>query len=227
MEMNRGKFIQASVVFLISIFLFACAPTRVVKTIPKGKTNITASLGGPLIAYHNLTIPMPLTSVSGAYGIKDDLTGFAGLHTTALAFGVIQADLGVTKRLKEQNNWSPGISVSPVANFMYDTWEHHFKFYPEIDINAYWNYRKKQNFIYAGISNWFELASKRAFDEPQPNNWIPGFYVGHTWSQKIMEYTIEAKYLEPFTNNKNLVVQYTSFGNTGAIGIYFGITRKF
>jgi hypothetical protein len=209
------------------LLICSCAPTRVVKPLQKGQTNVSASLGGPLIAFKGTTIPIPLSSISAAYGIKEDLTGFAGLHTTALAFGVIQTDLGVTKNILNQKGWVPGISVSPSATLMFDTWEHHFKLYPDIDINAYWNYRQKQNYVYAGMFNWFELASTRAFNEPQPNHWIPGFYIGHTWSRKIMEYTLEAKYLEPFTSNKNLVVEYKSFGNAGAVGLYFGITRKF
>jgi hypothetical protein len=225
--MQISDLFKVFVIWCTAVIIYGCAPTRIVKTIPKGQTNISASLGGPLISFHNLIIPMPLTSVSVAHGFKDNLTGFAGLHTTALAFGVIQTDIGITKTLKKQDGWSPGISVSPVANLMFDTWEHHFKFYPEADINVYWNYKQKQNYVYAGMFNWVELSATRAFNEPQSNQWIPGFYIGHTWSRKIMEYSVEAKYLEPFTSNKNLVVEYTSFGNTGAIGIYFGITRKF
>lgn len=220
--------------FIFIVFFSSCAPVRVVQTLPKGKTYVSAGLGGPLIAYSNTTIPIPLTSVSAAYGIRDGLTGFAGLHTTALAFGILQTDLGITSRLVQPNKYIPGISVSPIANLMLDRWQGYFKFYPEMDVNAYWNYGKNltgseqgRNCLYIGMFNWFELARKRAFDIDQQHHWLPGFSLGNIFGRLKMSYTIEMKYIAPDISNKDIVVDYKSFGNTGAIGVYFGITRKF
>ena len=172
-------------------------------------------------------IPMPLTSVSAAYGLKDGLTAFAGIHTTSLAFGLFQTDIGLTQKLLEPKGYRPGLSVSPIANLMLDKWEYNFKLYPEADINAYWNYGKHNSYCYTGMFSWFELASKKAFDQDQPHHWLPGFSLGNTFCRSKWNFTIEAKYIAPFYSNRDLVVTYGSFGHSGAVGIYFGATRKF
>jgi hypothetical protein len=212
---------------LLIILLSGCAPTRVVRTLPKGQAAVSAGIGGPLISYKSTMIPMPLTSVSGAYGITEGLSGFAGIHTTSLAFGLFQADLGVTQKLLESKGYRPGLTISPVANLMLDKWQYHFKFYPEADINVYWEYGKRRSYCYLGMFNWFELAAKRAFGQDQPYHWLQGFSIGNTFCGSKWSFTVEGKYIAPFYSNRDLVVTYGSLGSTGAIGIYFGTTRKF
>lgn len=210
---------------LMVILLYGCTPQRIVRTLPKGESGISASLGGPLISYKSTMIPVPLTSVSAAYGMKEGLTAFAGLHTTSLAFGLFQTDMGITYRLIESKGYRPGLSVSPVANLMLDKWQYHFKCYPEADINAYWEYGKKRSYC-LGMFNWFELAGKRTLDQVQPHHWFPGLSLGNTFSRSRWDFTIEVKYITPFYSNRDLVVTYGSLGHSGAIGIYFGATRK-
>ena len=90
--MNRTILIAACV-FAIS----SCAPSRYVRPLEEGQKAITGNLGGPLIKFSGMTIPLPLTAISLGYGLKDNLTIYGGVHTTALSFGVIQGDFGVVK----------------------------------------------------------------------------------------------------------------------------------
>lgn len=205
---------------------WACAPARFVKPLARGEKAVSFNLGGPLIGFAETTIPMPLTALSGAYGFTDNLTGFAGLHTTALAFGVIQTDIGVVRGLSTPAGLRPGISVSPVANLMLDTWEGKFKFYPQLDLNAYWHLGPRESFLYLGSNNWFELAGTRAHGERQQTHWLANFQSGYTFVRPKMNYTIELKYLAPFHPNKNVVVDYRGIGGNGAVGAYFGVSRK-
>ncbi len=212
---------------LLAIAFASCAPARYVRPLEKGQSKVSATFGGPLINYSGTTIPAPLLGFAAGHGFKDGLTGFAGLHATSLAFGVLHVDAGVVKGLLKPNGWIPGVSASPVANMMFDKWEHKFSFFPQADINAYWNYGKKKHYCYLGLANWFDLHSTRAEGEPQTKHWLPVVQVGNTLAAKKWEYTLELKYIAPNYSNRDIVVPYISAGNTGAIGIYIGVTRKF
>src|ERR1022692_1070902 len=136
--------VKKCLAIISAVWLFgSCAPARYVKPLDKGQTAVSASFGGPLILYGNTTIPVFLTSLAAGYGFNAGLTGFAGLHTTSLLFGVFQTDLGIVKQLRKQDGWIPGVTVSPVANLMIDKWQGKFSFFPQLDANAYWNYPRK------------------------------------------------------------------------------------
>ena len=210
------------------MFLFhSCAPSRIVRPLEKGEKQVSAHLGGPLMGFVGTVIPMPLTSVSYAHGVSDKVTVFGGIHTTAMLYGVFQTDIGVCYNLYKQDSSRFGLSVSPVINMAYDKWEGNFKFWPEIDINAYWEFNPKKSFAYLGVSNWFELVSKRAHDESQENRWIVNPHLGYTYVRKKWNYNFETKYLVPYLDTKPNVVDYKGVGGKGAVGIYFTFTRKF
>lgn len=222
-----------NILFLIALlFVVGCAPSRHVKTLNKGQSAVSANLGGPMINLFGTSVFIPFSSLEIGHGLKDDITLFGGIHTTALLFSTVQTDIGITKRWLQPdslNKLIPGISTSFVANTMIDTKEGAVNFYPEIDVNAYWEYRKNKNhFIYIGIGNWFDLSINRAHNESQQTHWIFNPHVGHTWQRENWNYNLEFKYLAPNLSNENMVVDYVKiFGSKGASGIYFGVTRRF
>jgi hypothetical protein len=215
-------------IFLITVIgLWSCNTTRVVKPLEKGELQAGANLGGPLFKLGSAPLFMPLSSLHAAYGCKEHTTAFASLHTTALLFGVLQTDLGITRQLIQQNNYIPGISVSPIANMMIDRWDGRFSFFPQLDINAYWNYRSKPHFFYTGLNNWFEFRNKRAHGETQPTFILPTLHLGHQWCKSKYNIQLELKYIGFTQPNQPVVVNYISPASTGTLGIYFGINRKF
>ena len=141
------KKIRISISFLL-LLIIGCAPSRFVKTLDQGEMAVNGSLGGPLINLFGATIPIPYTTLGMGYGIKDDLTGFGAIHSTSLVFSTLQLDLGVTKRWMlpdSTKKYIPGISSTLALNSMLDLKEGAFDLYPEIDVNAYWNYSKNKN----------------------------------------------------------------------------------
>lgn len=212
---------------IVCLITFACNPTRIVQPIPKGRVQVGANFGGPTIMLGTTPLPIPLTSVHVAYGLKEHTTSFASLHTTALLYGVFQTDLGFTRELLAPQKFIPGISVSPIANVLFDKWEHKFSLYPQLDVNAYWNYGSKKNLVYASLNNWFELRTTRAHNEPQTTHWLPSIGLGHQWNNKKYNIQCEVKYVAPTESNENIVVNYVSPAAKGAIGFYIGINRKF
>jgi hypothetical protein len=216
-------------ILFISIlcFAFSCTPIRYVKPLEKKKHAANLSFGGPLIKYGAATIPVPFLTANYGYGIDSTLTGFASVNITSALFGNAQLELGVTKQILKQNKYIPAVSFTPVANIIYKNKDAH-KLYPQLAINAFWEYGKRKNLVYVSLDNWFELSAKRAYDIKQPNHWMFMPTVGHSFAGKKWNFNIEAKVIAPNLSNQNLVVDYqTPIKNHGAFGVYIGYTRKF
>lgn len=207
--------------------ILACNPTRVVKPLSKGELQGGVSLGGPAITMGGLPIFVPLTSIHAAYGYSDKTSVFGSIQTTSLLFGVFHTDIGLTQHIKKQNGYMPGISASAIANFMIDRWEWKSTFLPQLDVNFYWQYKQKPHVIYTGLQNWFEPRTTRAHGEKQPNNWMPMISLGHQWVKQKYNWQIETRYIGFNQSNKDIVVDYISPGSKGALGLYFGVQRKF
>lgn len=213
-------------------FIISCAPSRLVKPLEKGEQQLNASIGGPLINFSGTTIPIPFTSLTYANGVADKATAFASLHTTSLMFGVLQTDIGVVRELYTPDSISrltPGISIAPSVNMAFDIWENNFRLWPQIDFNAYWILSKqRQHYCYLGLSNWLEFNQHKAHGEIQRNQWIFNPQIGIMLSKSKWNHQIEMKYLAPEIRNDNVVVDYAKpFGNKGAMGIYYSVSRKF
>lgn len=226
---------------LVAILSYSCAPTRFVKPLKKEQKAVSGTLGGALINQFNIVMPIPLTEITGGYGITDNLTAFGSLHTTALLFGVVQLEAGVLKSFikpDEKGRYKPGFSATFNNNFAVDVWEGNMKYWPQVDANLFWDYKfqlpkgesgkYKVNNVYLGISNWFELSKYRSHEELQKNHFIFSPHVGHRWERAKWDYTFEAKFLAPYLSNQDMVVDYFKpQGKRGAIGAYITILRKF
>lgn len=231
--MQKQKFnFNIILIVSIAISIVSCAPSRLVKPLEKGEEQVNASLGGPLINFAGTTIPIPFTSVTYANGVAEKTTAFASLHTTSLMFGVFQTDIGVVRELYSPDSISritPGISIAPAANIAIDRWKSNFRFWPQFDLNAYWLLGKhRQHYFYTGLSNWLEFKQRKAHGEIQRTQWVFNPQIGIVLSKVKWNHQIEMKYLAPEIRNDNVVVDYAKpFGNRGAVGIYYSISRKF
>jgi len=212
---------------LLSQVFLSCMPSRIVRPLDRGQRAIGAHLGGPLISFVGTTIPMPFTSLMYAQGVTEKTTAFGSIHVTSLLFGVIQTDIGACYNLYYNDSVRLGLSVTPAVNMAYDKWEGNFKFWPQVDVNIYWDIRPKKSFVYLGVDNWFELSSKKAHGEDQTNRWIVNPQIGYTNVRNKWNYNLEFKYLVPYLENQPNVVDYQGIGGKGAIGVYVSFTRKF
>jgi len=214
----------SAILFLV-LTIVSCAPTRVVKPLKQGEHRVGATFGGPMIHFAGAVIPIPYTSVWGAYGLDSLTTAWVSLHTTSLAFADLQTDFGFTRNLYfSHNKYVPSVSVSPVVNFMHAFRDAQGRIYPELDLNFYWETPKKMYYITS--SNWFVINSFRAHDEPQPQHWVPTLNAGMFFNKNgKFNYQLELRYLAPFNKNYS-VVEYFSPASKGALGIYFGLTYR-
>lgn len=211
----------------LTIYLASCAPTRFVKPLDKKEKAVNLSLGGPVIGYNGIPVPVPFLTLTYGYGIDSSLTGFGSLNITSAFYGNAQVEAGVVKRLVKQHHSWPGISITPVANFIYRS-KNAKKFYPQLDVNAYWDYNRGRNFFYAGLSNWFELSSNKAYDIKQEHHWLLSPMIGEYFVRKKWSINVEVKIAAANISSRKTVAEYkTPLGHHGAAGIYVGYTRKF
>ncbi len=214
-------------IFLSSL-LFACAPSRIVKPLSKGETNVAGSFGGSLIHFSGLIIPIPFTTLCVAHGIDSTTTVFGSVHTTSLAFGNIQTDLGCTKQILKPKGKIPGVSLTPAINAIWHMKSTDYNIFPQLDANAYWNYGQRGSFFYAGLSGWFDFNGKKAFNEKNTHHVIPSVQIGNTWTKEKWKFTIETKIIAPNLSNKDIVAEYVSLiPGKGAQGVFFAVSRRF
>ncbi|MEM0997367.1 MAG: hypothetical protein AAGN35_09825 [Bacteroidota bacterium] len=211
----------------VLLVLGACTPSRYVRPLAKGEIAVSASLGGPIFTNFGAPIPAPMTTLTGAYGFSNDLTGFASFHPTSAAFGVLQLDLGIGRSLLRPDGWRPGVTLNPTAGLALDVWEGNFKFWPQIDLNAWWEYGQRRHYVYGGFSVWMELASNRAHGEPQPQTLLPAFQLGNVLSFNSIDLQIEVKANNFTRPNQDATISWVGFAGRGGIGVYLGISKRF
>ena len=204
----------------------SCNVTRVVKPLEKGEKTLSGSFGGPGIVFAGAPLPLPLTSLSYAHGLDTGLTLSVGLHTTSLAFGVMQADAMLGIQVLKTKSEKFGITASPGMHFMYDFNGKNFRNYPQLEALCWWQYGEKPNLFYGGAGTWVELLRTKAHGQVQNNELLPWVMIGHQFHRPKWSYTTEIKYLGFQNKSTKLVVDYISPGHRGALGFYFGISRR-
>jgi len=213
--------------FILSFVLItSCAPSRFVEPLQKKELAIGGNFGGPVIGHKAIIIPIPLMAVEIGYGLDTNLTLHGGLHTTALFFGDFQMDAGVTYKFLKQDKYIPNLSVNPGFNFIYDFDDNLSKFWPTLDINAYWNYGKRNSYWYLGFNNMFELSKTMALGQPQKQRWLFSPQIGHVlkFKREKWQLTTELKFLAPNQDNTYAFIPYkTLTGSYGATGFYIGL----
>lgn len=209
---------------IISIFT-NCSTTRFVEPLEKDEIAIGANAGGPIISLGDNVIPLPLSSVYVGYGYKENLTLYGGLHTTSLLFSNLQFDLGARKDLFEGYSIYPSISGALGINGIVGFREFKPRFFPELNVNAYWKYGKWRT--YTGAQTWFDF-----YKNFKPTYGFGGFFVPSLvlgQDVKIGDWRIGLEYKRLAFNvpTENSVVNYITFGGIGAQGVYLSCSKSF
>jgi len=207
------------------LFFASCAPVRFVEPLQRKEIAVGANFGGPVIS-QGITTPIPLTAVEIGYGLDTNFTVHSGLHTTALLFGNLQMDAGLTYKLLDQKKYVPNISLNLGFNFIYNFEYSSSKFWPTLDINAYWNYGKRHSYLYFGFNNMFELSKTMAHEQKQKQRWLFSPQIGHVLKTKKenWQFTSELKFLALNQDNSYAFLPYKSLtGSYGATGFYLGL----
>ncbi len=196
--------------------MLSCNTTRLIKPLKQGDHQISVDAGGPVIG-----TPLPLSSISYAYGLKENLSVFGGLQLTDLAFNTIQMDLGANYGWKEPNGFVPGLSFNGVLNPIYELRTSSFRLFPETAINAYWSISEK-HFPYVGFTYWYDLAY--ASTELGKGNFLhPTTMIGYRFEAKKWTIGLEAKWLNFDKALAIPQIQHSAIAGRGAVGFYLKV----
>jgi len=217
---------QRILLFIGIAWLFSCSPVRMVKPLEKGEQALGGNIGGPLIEFAGAPITIPYTSAFYAKGLSEKTTVFGSLHLTALSFGVFQTDIGLCQQLWANHSKTLGLTANPAFHFAIDRWERNARFWPQLDIQLYKEFKNKQ-LIYAGVGNWIELKNTRPHNELQPQFWFVSPQAGFKWGKNKWVYGFESKWLAPGVANTPNVVDYIGINDKGALSLYFNLIKKF
>ncbi len=212
------------VILLLFTFIQSCAPSRFVEPLEKNEISVGGTFGGPVIDFGG-PIPMPITTVEVGYGLDTNLTVFGALHTSAAIFGNAQIDAGASYKFLDQKNLIPNLSVAPGFNFIFNFENRIAKFWPKLDLNAFWNYGQRTNYFYVGVNNYFELSKTMALDQEQISPWLFSPQFGHVFKgkQENWQLTTEFKLMGPNLDNSTAFVPYKSLlGSNGATAFFVG-----
>ena len=226
--MTKITRVSRNLLFSLSIILLsACTGSRIVQPLNQSQWQLSASFGGPVLEDSNQnTRIVPLSAVSLAYGLRQNLTAYAGWHTGSYLNDINHVDLGYTQELLQPFAFRPGITYSLQANLFSQQGLENFRFYPQLDINAYWILANK-DFTYVGVTNWFETNTVKAHHQRQTKFWFPALQAGYSKNLGKYSATVEAKYILPFDQEQKQFVDFLNFNDRGAIGIYFSVARTF
>ena len=138
-------------------------------------------------------------------------------------------DIGATKRLyqADSSGYLPSLSSSFSVNSLLDLNEGEYDIYPQIDLNAYWNFGKAdQHFIYLGIATWTDLKARKAHDEIQGTSVLFNPHLGTNFALKKWNLTLEYKVLGLGQSNQDIVVNYAKWhGERSVPGIFVCLAK--
>ena len=217
-------------VLLGLLFFTSCGPSRFVEPLEEKEFSLGGALGGPIIDYAGTPIPVPLSQIEMGYGLRDDMTIHAGVHTTSALFGNLQLDAGVTYEAFDIQKIGIRASVGPSVNFIFDFDDRKSKVWPITDFNLFWNYGKRRNYVYCGGNLMVDFAGITNVNSENTRHTLFSPMIGHVLKGKdqAWEFFTEIKFIAPYINSGSAFVPYTGLtGNSGATGIYLGFRKIF
>ncbi|MGL5892965.1 MAG: hypothetical protein ACRC3B_23950, partial [Bacteroidia bacterium] len=131
---------------LIAFVFASCAPVRYVRPLQKNTHAVSASLGGPVIGFAGAVLPVPFTSLGYGYGLSNNITAYANLHTTSLMFGNIQTDFGICGRIWAASDERLQVTGNASFNFAANMQGASARLWPQADLNLSYNLGKSRSF---------------------------------------------------------------------------------
>jgi len=203
------------VVFTLTLFA-ACGVTQPIRPIEAGKTEITASLGGPIIPVGDIAFPVPYLNLGAQYGIRQRLTLFGNTHITALLFKDVGFDGGAAMRIVSEEGLRPDVTVNGRAYFFWDAFRgNSIRVYPAASVTASYS-MNTQSLLYFGVDNFLQLSDASIFVSP---------YVGYSFpisDNAMMQ--LESKLVALNHDTRHGVFEgVASVAGRGNVGLYVGV----
>jgi hypothetical protein len=188
-----------------------------VRPLGRGRGVLNASLGGPLVTVAGATIPVPIVSIGGGYGVRDDLDVTLHADITAAAFGTVHVEPGfVLHPVISESGWIPTVTVGASAHLLTDFRE--VRVVPQLVAAVGWRIARK-HFVYAG--NDLGLA----FGESFRALWAP--FVGGEARIGRVGIALEGKWIAPYYDTTPTAPAWVSPGGHGYASLLLGVNVYF
>ncbi len=202
------------IIFISSIV--GCGITQPIRPIEEGTTEVIASLGGPIIPFGGVAIPVPYLNVGAMYGYKPNLTLYGNAHITALLFKDIGLDGGFSTRVLPEKGVRPEITLNGRVYFFWDAFRGKTtRVYPTGTLTASYLIGER-SLLYFGADNLYQYTTSDIFVSP---------FIGYSFPiANTMELQIESKWMAMNRDTRHGVFEGAgSIGGKGNVGLFFGL----
>ncbi len=209
------KFFIALIIISIS-FIVGCGITQPIRPIDDGSTELIASLGGPIIPFGGVAIPIPYLNVGVMHGYKPNLTLYGNAHITALLFKDVGLDGGFSTRVLPEKGIRPEITLNGRIYFFWDAFRGKTtRVYPAGTLTGSYLIGE-HSLLYFGADNLYQYTTSDLFVSP---------FIGYSFPiTDGMEMQIESKWLAMNRDTRHGVFEGSaSFNGKGNIGLFFGL----
>lgn len=203
-------------VVYIAIIASGCGITQPVRPIEEGKTELIASLGGPVIPVGETAFPLPYLNVGLLHGIKQNLTLYGNVHVTALLFKDVGLDAGFSSRLLPEKGVRPEIAFNGKVYFFWDAFRGSTtRLYPSGTVTASLRIGE-QSLLYGGADNLYQFTNSTLYVSP---------FIGYQFAiSDGMQMQLESKWLAMNHDTRHGIFEgLGSIGGKGNIGFYIGL----
>jgi len=185
---------------------------------PLGRGNgvVQASLGGPLhsIFVSNAAVPVPVLTVGGGYGVRDDLDLYARADLSALLFGVVHLEHGAALHpLIRERGWVPTLTLAASLHLLTNFRD--ARAIPQLTFGAAWRIRSR-HLVYLGADLGLSVGETfHALFGP--------FLGGELRVGRRVGLSLEAKWIAPYYDTTFAIPFWTAPANHGYVSVLLGV----
>ena len=219
---------------MLYLLLLGCGTINTARPLPEGAQALSATFGGPMVAFGEGYVPLPNLVVEHRIGMPQwsnhALDVNYGLNLTTIAFDQIGLHVGASTLLLDQNGGVPAVSVA-TKTFVYNNYLSKGPAESEgiwaaqtFDLTTSWQVK----------SALFYLGGRQALDYKSPSFLLTPFVGveigknGIVTNQKTgSSFQLEFQHYGTGRINEASLVEWRTIQDTGAFGFSFGYSNRF
>ena len=201
---------------IIALFSAGCGVTLPIRPIEEGKTEYSASFGGPVIPAGGIAFPVPYLNVGMLYGLRPNMTVYGNAHITALLFKNVALDGGFTSRLLPEKGYRPEVDLTIRGYLFWDAFRGTtVRVYPMGTLTGSYAVGERSLF-YFGADDLYQFSTSEMFLSP---------FIGYSFPvSDAMLMQCETKWLAMNKDTRHgLFEGAASVGGKGNIGLFLGL----
>jgi hypothetical protein len=208
-------FVPLRLAFLaFALHIVGCTSSHFVRPLGKGNGVVHASLGGPFVQALGTTLPAPIFSLGGGYGVRDDMEVILHADLTGAAFGILHLEPGfVLHPLVRDGGWVPTLTVATTLHILTNFSD--VRAVPQLTGAAAWRIKQK-HLVYLGADLGFGF---------QPSGFSPlwGPFAGGEARIGRVGISLELKWIAPHRNVAFAAPAWVSPSSQGYLSLLLGL----